>query len=95
MKSKQNGMKVLRAWLDWLFLWLAWTISTTLGWFLTGMLTLVMAFAFAIPDPDAARAYLSSSPWERLFTANYALSPRLRGSPCGALLDIRRPRTKM
>jgi hypothetical protein len=66
MKGKLNEMKATRVWLDWLPLWVAWIISTTLGWFLTWLLTIVMAFAFVIPDPDAARIYLSSSPWERL-----------------------------
>ena len=49
-----------QVWSGWVTLWLVWAISTTLGWVLAGLLTLGMAFAFAVPDPDAARAYLSS-----------------------------------
>ena len=49
-----------KVWSGWVTLWLVWAISTTLGWVLAGLLTLGMAFAFAVPDPDAARAYLSS-----------------------------------
>jgi len=62
-----TGTGATRVWFSWLPLWVAWIISTTLGWFLAALLVLVMAFAYAIPDPDAARAYLSSSPWEHLF----------------------------
>jgi hypothetical protein len=49
-----------KAWPDWVSLWLAWTIVTTLGWGLAGLLTLGVAFAFTIPDPDAARIHMST-----------------------------------
>jgi len=61
MKDELPGVKAGRAWPDWLPLWLAWVIGTTCGVFLTWLLIAVMAFAYVIPDPDAARIYLSYS----------------------------------
>ena len=59
--------EAIRAWFRWLPLWVVWAVSTTLGWVLASLLTLGMAFAFAIPDPDAVEAYLSSPLGERVF----------------------------
>ena len=67
MEDRPAGTEGIRDWTSWLPLWVIWAISTTFGWFMTGMLTLVMAFAFAIPDPDAAEAYLRSPLGERIF----------------------------
>ena len=61
------GNRSTKAWPDRVSLWLAWTIVTTLGWALAGLLTLGMAFAFAIPDSDAARIHLSTPLRVRLF----------------------------
>ena len=68
MDGRQTARtEAIRVWSSWLLLWVVWVISTTLGWALAGLLTLGIAFAFAIPDPDAARAYLSSPLGERIF----------------------------
>jgi predicted branched-subunit amino acid permease len=67
MGNKPAGTEAIRIWSSWFLLWVVWVISTTLGWVLAGMLTLGMAFAFAIPDPDAAQAYVSSPLGERIF----------------------------
>jgi hypothetical protein len=58
--------EAIRVWSSWLLLWVVWVISTTLGWVLAGLLTLGMALAFAIPDPDAVEAYLRSRCPDRL-----------------------------
>jgi hypothetical protein len=67
MEDKLAETEAIRVWFSWLFLWVVWVISTTLGWVLASLLTLGIAIAFAIPDPDAAEAYLSSPLGERLF----------------------------
>jgi hypothetical protein len=68
MHGRQTARtEAIRIWSSWFLLWVVWVISTTLGWALAGMLTLGMAFAFAIPDPDAAQAYVSSPLGERIF----------------------------
>ena len=67
MENKPAGTEATRVWPSWFLLWVVWVISTTLGWALAGLLTLGMALAFAIPDPDAARAYVSSPLGERIF----------------------------
>ena len=67
MEGKPAGTEAIGVWFSWLFFWVVWVISTTLGWALASLLTLGMALAFAIPDPDAARAYVSSPLGERIF----------------------------
>jgi hypothetical protein len=67
VEDKPAGTEAIRIWSSWFLLWVVWVISTTLGWVLASLLTLGMAFAFAIPDPDAAQAYVSSPLGERIF----------------------------
>ena len=66
MEGKPAGTEAIGVWFSWLFFWVVWVISTTLGWALAGLLTLGMALAFAIPDPDAVEAYLSSPLGQRV-----------------------------
>jgi hypothetical protein len=66
LNNANNQVKTRRGWSDWLPLWLAWTISTSLGWFGSGLLIMGMAVAYSAPDVDAARIYRAYSAWERV-----------------------------
>jgi len=58
-----------KLWLDRLLLWVIWAVSTALGWLLAWGVTVGIGLGSAFWDPDEVAAYLSSSPWERLFSA--------------------------
>ena len=58
-----------KIWLDRLLLWGIWAVSIASGWLLAWGVTVGIVLGSGFWDPDEVAAYLSSSPWERLFSA--------------------------
>ena len=69
-------------WREGVLLWLLWVPATTLGWWLGRIISGVLAFSSGIWDPDEVQAYLSASPWDRLFRV------LLTGAIVGVILGI-------
>jgi hypothetical protein len=69
-------------WRDGLLLWLLWIPATTLGWWLGRIISGALAFSSALWDSDEVQAYLSTSPWDRLFRV------LLAGAMVGVILGV-------